>query len=62
MIYAQIKDDLVKNTIVLDDVSLTPVFSAGFDHFKRIDTLNPIPGIGWTYVNSVFTEPEIIVE
>lgn len=49
MIYAQIKSGVVVNTISLTDVGLISLFSTGFDSFIRIDTLSPVPGIGWTY-------------
>lgn len=49
MIYAQIKDQYVANIIVLNDNSLESHFLVGFDHLIRIDTLSPIPQIGWLY-------------
>jgi hypothetical protein len=61
MIYAQITSGVVMNAIVLDDVSLVPTFTKGFDSCIRIDNItdvagNPI-GIGWTYDGSNFTAP-----
>jgi hypothetical protein len=55
MIYAQIKDGVVLNTIVLEDTSLESVFSAGFDYFISIDAVNPKPSIGWGYDGSAFS-------
>lgn len=49
MIYAQVKDNLIKNTIILDDSSLETIFIEGFDYLIRIDTLDIIPGPLWTY-------------
>ena len=45
------------NTIVLDDESLIPLFSAGFDYFIEIDGLEPLPGVGWSYDGTNFTPP-----
>lgn len=57
MIYAQILSGSVQNLIVLTDTSLIPSFSAGFDYFIEIDTLTPMPGIGWSYDGTNFTAP-----
>ena len=57
MTYAQISDGVVENTIILDDVSLIPQFAAGFDYFVRIDELDPVPGIGWSYDGNNFSPP-----
>jgi len=62
MIYAQIKNLVIKNTIILNDLTLSVLFSEGFDAFIRIDELNPQPGVRWTYDGTSFTppiEPEI---
>lgn len=59
MIYAQIKDGKIKNTITLDDSSLESIFSEGFDSLVRIDILSPVPGIGWNYDGSNFSAPSI---
>jgi hypothetical protein len=57
MTYAQILGGLVQNTIIIDDPSMVPTFSDGFDYCIRIDTLDPVPGIGWGYDGSNFTPP-----
>lgn len=57
MKYAQIKDGIIKNTIVLNDPTLEPLCSSGFDHLIRIDELKPMPGIGWTYDGTTFIKP-----
>lgn len=59
MIYAQIKDGKVKNTIVLEDNTLVSVFTDGFDSCVRVDNLSPVPGIAWNYDGSNFTVPSI---
>lgn len=62
MIYAQIKNNLVVNCIVADDETPMDIFSAGYDYFIRIDNLNPIPGIGWSYDGTTFIAPVIPYE
>lgn len=57
MIYAQIKNNTVINTIVLDKVELEPIFANGFDALVRIDNLDIIPGINWSYINGEFISP-----
>lgn len=57
MVYAQIKSGLVVNVVVLDDASLIPLFSAGFDHFIQIDNLVGGPGKGWSYDGENFIAP-----
>jgi len=59
MIYAQIKNGKIQNTIVLIDTSLIVTFSQGFDYFIEIDSLLPIPGIGWSYDGTSFSPPPV---
>ena len=59
MMYAQIKGGKIVNIVVLGDANLVATFGAGFDAFVQIDTLNPMPAIGWTYSNGVFAAPVI---
>lgn len=49
MIYAQILYGVVVNIIVLDDSTLVPQFTMGFDFCLEIDNLAIIPQIGWSY-------------
>lgn len=58
MIYAQIKDGIVVNRIVLDDVALEPLFIVGFDALIRIDQLDIQPDIGWCYDGNDFKPGE----
>lgn len=55
MVYAQIKNGVVENTIVLDDLSIYGLFLTGYDHLIRIDEMVPQPGIGWLYDGNGFT-------
>jgi hypothetical protein len=55
MIHAQILNGIVRNTIVIDDESLVPLFKVGFDDCKRIDHFQPRPGIGSIYSNGKFS-------
>lgn len=57
MIWARIKDGIVTNCIVLDDLSLKDLFSEGYDYFIRVDELDPQPGIAWSYDGKVFNPP-----
>lgn len=64
MIFAQIKNGIVQNTIVLEDESLSEVFQNGFDHLIRVDQLEPRPSIGWSYDAEAdeFAKPEPVAE
>lgn len=57
MIYAQIKNNLVQNCIVLDNATLEPLFLEGFDYLIRIDNLDPQPGIGYSFDGQSFSPP-----
>lgn len=57
MKFAQIKNGIVENCIVLEDESLIDVFKEDFDFFINIDEISPQPSIGWLYDagNNTFT-------
>ncbi len=57
-VWAQIKNGVVENAIVLNDESLIPIFSEGFDYFVRIDEMDPRPGPQWLFDGQVFTNPD----
>lgn len=57
MIYGQIKNGVIQNTIVLEDANLSSLFAIGFDFCIRIDNLTPIPGINWNYNGTTFSTP-----
>lgn len=58
MIFAQIKNGVILNTIVLANETNVSLFEDGFDACIRIDTITPHPAIGWTYENEEFSPPE----
>ena len=57
-IYAQIKDGVVKNTIVADAEFVKEVASQ-WDFIIDITTLDPQPAIGWLYDGQDFSPPEV---
>lgn len=59
MVYAQIKDGIVVNCVILEDETLIDLFTEGFDYLININDLDPIPSIDWTYDsgNNTFSEP-----
>lgn len=57
MVYAQIKNGRVFNTIVTDETTPLDLFARGFDYFLRIDTLSSAPSIGWIYDGKKFLPP-----
>lgn len=64
MIFAQIKNNIVQNTIVLKDDSLLPLFNNDpqgdpYDYVLQIDLQYPQPGIGWTFDGIKFFAPNI---
>jgi len=54
MTYALIKAGTVVNTVVVMNDPAMPVlmamFDAEYDAVIRIDTLDPMPGVWWTYL------------
>lgn len=66
MIYAQIKDGVIKNTIVLKDDSLLDLFrtdpmtGVSYDSVRLIEHLYPRPGIGWTFDEIMFAPPVLV--
>lgn len=57
MIYAQIKDGVIRNTAVVLDEDVLSLISEGYDEVVRIDEIDPQPGIGWSYDGNDFTAP-----
>lgn len=57
MIYAQINNGKVINTIVVDSTTPLDLFSREYDYFFRIDLLSPMPGINWIYDGQNFSAP-----
>jgi hypothetical protein len=62
MIYAQITNKIIINTIVLDDASLVSLFETDqngnpYDSVIQIDNIVPQPGIGWTFDNISWNAP-----
>lgn len=57
MIFAQIKDSLIVNTIVLNSAADLQLFTNGFDYVLQIDYQYPQPGIGWTFDGIQFLPP-----
>jgi len=55
-IYAQIKDNTVKKTFVLN-ATPGPEYLVGYDEVVRIDNLSPVPGVFWTYLGGIFQDP-----
>lgn len=59
MIYVQIKDGVVVNKIVLEDKTLIPVFSEGFDYLISVLNMTPEPEIGWTFSFGQLSAPPV---
>lgn len=57
MIFAQIKDGIVQNCIVLNDTDIQDLFLEGYDFLIQVDDLDPQPGIGYSYDGVNFTAP-----
>lgn len=58
MVYAQIKDGMIINTIVVDEKTNLKLFREGFDELIRIDDLKQKPGPEWMFDGKEFTSPE----
>lgn len=62
MIFAQIKNGKIVNTIVLENIDLVEAFTEGFDALIRIDDLEIIPGINWNHnIDDGFSAPTVPV-
>jgi hypothetical protein len=60
MVFAQIKNGIVKNIIILDEGTDSTPFSNGFDFFKRIDNLSDKIGKNWNYSDpDIWTPPTV---
>lgn len=57
MIYAQIRNELIVNTIILNDADDLHLFTDSFDYVLQIDQIYPRPGIGWTFDGIQFSAP-----
>jgi hypothetical protein len=57
MIYAQIKKTYVVNIIELKSEKDLEIFKGQFDYIIDVSKNDPLPGIGWTYENKVFSPP-----
>lgn len=57
IIYALISNGVVQNIIVADANFIAGI-SANWQHCVRIDQLDPVPGIGWSYDGATFTPPQ----
>lgn len=57
MVYAQVSNSQVVNTVVVDETTPMDLLSRGFDALLRIDNLDVIPGIGWGYDGASFIAP-----
>jgi hypothetical protein len=49
LIYAQITNNIIVNTVELNDPTLVPVFLQGYDSLVEITSISPMPAIGWYY-------------
>lgn len=62
MIFAQIKENIVCNVIVLDDMDLISHFAESLTYIINITDMIPQPGIGWSYDGENFTAPILVEE
>lgn len=64
MVFAQIKDGIVQNTITINDISLLGLFQNDpngnpYDLILQVDNKTPQPGIGWTFDNVNWSPPKL---
>lgn len=63
MIFAQIKENVIINTLVIEDINSLSLFKNDpktgepFDLILQIDATFPQPGIGWTFDGRIFIAP-----
>lgn len=61
LFYALIKNDVVENTIKINDASFIDRIAGNFDTTIDISNEIPRPSIGWEYVGGTFVAPIIPV-
>lgn len=63
MVFVQIKNQIIINSIVIDDISLInlfkndPITGEPYDYVLQVDSIYPQPGIGWSFDGITFTAP-----
>lgn len=62
MVYAQVRNNVIINTLELDDASLLHLFQTDqngnlYDSLVQLDSIVPQPGIGWTFNNVNWNPP-----
>jgi len=68
MVFAQIANGIIKNTILLNDISILNLFlndpttGQPYDFVLQIDFLYPRPAVGWTFDGISFQSPDDGVE
>lgn len=68
MIFAQVSNSLVVNTLVLNDISLlsnyykNPITGIPYDYILQVDATFPQPGIGWGFDGIRFIPPDINID
>lgn len=65
MIFAQISNGVIVNTIVLQDSSILSLFQNDpttdipYDYVLQVDSQYPQPGVGWLFDGIVFSPPSV---
>lgn len=60
MLYAQIKDGIICNIVVLEDESILSQLSYGYDAVIEVSSDPGSPGIGWSWDGQIFSAPATV--
>lgn len=64
MVFAQVSNGVIINTLIINDYSLLSLFQNDkdgnpYDYILQVDATYPQPGIGWTFDGIAFSPPII---
>ena len=68
MIFAQMKDNIIINTIIINDLNIIDLFGSNpvtgeqYDDVLQINGTYPQPGIGWSFDGIQFYPPPTLPE
>lgn len=62
MIFAQLKNNIIENVILLNSEEDAEAFLGSYDAIQRIDNVDPVPQIGYIFNGEAYSAPEISID